>query len=41
MKSHWLVTLPGRPPFSMVGTPMTRAEATQYARGIWPEAQLS
>lgn len=37
IKAHWLVTLPERPSFSMVGAPMSRAEAIEHVRGIWPQ----
>lgn len=39
-KAHWLVTLPGRLPFSMVGAPKSKTEALEYARGIWPLAEV-
>lgn len=37
-KACWLVKLPGRKPFAMVGARMTEAEALETARRIWPEA---
>lgn len=39
-KAAWLVILPGYRPFSMVGEPMTQAEALECARVIWPNADV-
>lgn len=37
---HWKVVLPGRRPFTMIGAPITRAEALTAARNIWPNAEI-
>ena len=39
MKSCWLVILPWKS-FYMVGSPCTKAEAEEFARGIWPTAEV-
>lgn len=39
-KACWLVQLPGRRLFAMVGVKCDQAEALAYARGIWPEAEV-
>ncbi|QRE00653.1 hypothetical protein [Pseudomonas phage Itty13] len=39
-KSCWLVCLPGRKPFFMVGAKMDFDEALAAARVIWPEAEV-
>lgn len=39
-KACWLVILPGRPPFAMVGDVVGREEALAAARAIWPEAEV-
>lgn len=36
----WLVQLPGREPFAMVGERCTRSEAEAAARVIWPDAVI-
>ena len=40
VKACWLVCLPGRKPFCMVGEPSTREEALASARLIWPQAEV-
>lgn len=37
---HWIVFLPGHPPFTMIGPPVTRAEALRHAQWIWPDATI-
>lgn len=37
----WMVHLPGRQPFAMVGGKCDEAEALAFARGIWPNAEVS
>lgn len=39
-RAAWNIILPGRDPFPMVGAPCTRAEALEYARNIWPGADI-
>lgn len=39
-KACWLVILPGRAPFAMVGDVMARDEALAAARMIWPDAEV-
>ena len=36
----WTVLVPGYPPFTMAGEPVTRAEALADVRGRWPDADL-
>lgn len=40
-KSHWLVMVPGYPPFHMVGEKMNEAQALAAVRSIWPAAEVS
>lgn len=37
---HWRVTLNGLPLCTMIGEPMTRAEALAEVRWRWPQAQI-
>lgn len=37
---HWIVLLPDQTPFTMIGPPVTRAEALRHAQGIWPDATV-
>lgn len=37
---NWWVTLPDREPFTMGGQEMTKAEALEWVRGIWPWGEL-
>lgn len=39
-KACWLVILPGRSPFPMVGGVMGHDEALAAARAIWPSAEV-
>ena len=39
-RAAWDVLIPGYGKRRMVGEPCTHAEATAYARGIWPEAEV-
>ena len=39
-RCYWVVTVPGWRPFTMIGEPMTRAEATESANAIWPDALI-
>jgi hypothetical protein len=39
--SHWTVTVPNYPPFTMTGAPITRAEALADVRGRWPDAEVN
>ena len=39
-KKYWTVLVSGYRPFQMVGEPMTKQEATQLARSIWPTAKV-
>lgn len=39
-KSCWFVLLPGGRRFPMVGGVMSRDEALEFARGIWPDAEV-
>ena len=39
-KARWMVRLPGRRPFPMLGEPIDRAEALRCARLIWPNAEV-
>lgn len=36
----WTVLVPGYPPFTMVGEPITWAEALANVRGRWPDADI-
>jgi hypothetical protein len=36
----WTVLVPGYRPFTMVGEPITRAEALADVRGRWPSAEI-
>ena len=38
--SHWLVTVDGYPPFTMTGSPITKAEALIEAKARWPSATV-
>lgn len=40
-KACWMVKLPGRRPFAMVGGVMGKAEAERAARVIWRDAEVS
>lgn len=39
-KPAWTVIVPGARPFTMAGTPCTKAEALVSARLIWPMAEV-
>lgn len=39
-KARWMVKLPGKTPFPMLGEPIDRAEALRCARLIWPNAEV-
>ena len=39
-KACWMVKLPGRRPFPMLGEPINRAEALKVARLTWPDAEV-
>lgn len=36
----WLVLVPGRQPFPMVGEPCTHVEAIAWVQSIWPGAEV-
>ena len=36
----WTVLVPGYRPFTMMGEPITRAEALEDVRGRWPDAKI-
>ena len=36
----WLVLVPGRQPFPMVGEPRTHDEAIAWVQSIWPDADV-
>ncbi|MBZ9781606.1 hypothetical protein K9857_08580 [Pseudomonas sp. REP124] len=38
---HWRVTRDGKPLCTMIGDPMTRAEALEIVRWRWPDADLA
>lgn len=38
--SHWSVTVPGYPPFTMTGSPITYSTAMADARIRWPDAEV-
>lgn len=40
-RSHWQITLGGKPLCTMIGEPMTHAEALEAARWRWPDAEVS
>jgi hypothetical protein len=40
-RRHWSISVPGCRPFTMIGEPMTRAEALVAARWRWPDARVS
>lgn len=40
IRSHWRVTVPGYPPFTLLGR-MTRQQAIDHVRGIWPLAEVT
>jgi hypothetical protein len=40
-RRHWSISVPGYRPFTMIGEPMTRAEALAAARWRWPDAEVS
>lgn len=39
-RCYWVVTSPGCRPFTMVAAPMTRAEAVESTKAIWPDALI-
>jgi hypothetical protein len=39
-RSHWTVVVTGYSPFTMIGEPMTYAEALAEAQGRWPDAKV-
>jgi hypothetical protein len=39
-RSHWTVIATENSPFTMIGEPMTYAEAVAEARGRWPNAKV-
>lgn len=39
-RSHWQITLGGKTICTMVGEPMTHAEALEAARWRWPDADI-
>lgn len=39
-KMHWQITLNGKPLCTMIGEPITHAEALQAARFRWPDAEV-
>ncbi|AZE30311.1 MULTISPECIES: hypothetical protein [Pseudomonas] len=39
-RSHWTVSVTGYGPFTMIGEPMTHAEALVEARTRWPNAKI-
>lgn len=40
-RSHWQITLGGKPICTMVGEPMTFSEALEAASWRWPDAEVS
>ena len=40
-RSHWQITLGGKPICTMVGEPMTFSEALEAARYRWPDAEVT
>ncbi|WP_054910477.1 hypothetical protein [Pseudomonas sp. NBRC 111135] len=40
-RSHWRITLGGKPLCIMIGEPMTEAEALEVANWRWPGAEVS
>ena len=38
-KSVWTVNIDSKPPFTMGGIPMTKAEALETCKSIWPKAK--
>lgn len=40
VKACWMVCLPGRAPFAMLGVRMDYAEALRCARVTWPDAEV-
>ncbi|SFQ82785.1 hypothetical protein SAMN05216578_105103 [Halopseudomonas formosensis] len=39
-RCNWTVIVPGYPPFTMIGNPMTHAEAQAAARARWEQATV-
>lgn len=39
-RCYWVVTVPGWRPFTMIGQPITYAEAIEDVRGRWPGATV-
>ncbi|CEG51842.1 conserved hypothetical protein [Stutzerimonas xanthomarina] len=39
-RGHWTVIVEGYRPFTMIGEPVTYAEAIANARRIWPDAEI-
>jgi len=39
-RCHWTVSAPGYQSFTMIGDPITRAEALAAARATWPTAEI-
>lgn len=40
-RSHWQITLGGKPLCTMIGEPITQAEALEAARWRWPDAEVA
>lgn len=40
-RSHWTVTVPNYPPFTMIGAPITRGEALADVCVRWPDAEVT
>ncbi|WP_423359076.1 hypothetical protein [Pseudomonas citronellolis] len=40
-RSHWRIVLDGKPICTMVGEPITHAEALEAARYRWPDAEVT
>ncbi|EMH0374025.1 hypothetical protein RO273_005744 [Pseudomonas aeruginosa] len=40
-RCHWQITRGGKPLCTMIGEPMTHAEALEAARWRWPSAEVS
>jgi hypothetical protein len=39
-RNHWTVVVTGYRPFTMIGEPMTHAEALVEARMLWPNSKV-
>lgn len=40
-RSHWAISVPGYRVFTMIGDPMTEAEALTNAQRRWPDASIT